>query len=32
MKRLPVRDESKVLAAAQQGKLAKRGGKQRMRR
>ena len=31
MKRLPVRDESRVLAAGQQGKAAKRGGK-RMRR
>ena len=32
MKRLPVRDVSRVLVAAQQGKLAKKGGKQRVRR
>lgn len=32
MKKLPVRDERRVLAAAPQGKGAKRGGKQTMRR
>ena len=32
MKKLSTRDESRILAAAQQGKLAKRGGKQRLRR
>ena len=32
MKRLPVRDESRVLLEAQQGRMARKGGKQRMRR
>ena len=32
MKRLPVRDESRVLLEAQQGRLLKKGRKQKMRR
>ena len=32
LQKLPVRDESEVLAQAQQGKLGRRGGKQKLRR